>query len=249
MKLGNRRLLFIVGIFLSFVGLLLIGVRFIGYWLQQDDIPLKSDVIIILSGNPARAIYAAELYSKGFASEIYISRPVRLHHEKLLDELGVPFPYAEEVYRQVLLKKGVPSSQIRIFGKSSISTVEEAEAIKELFEGSRKRLLVITSPYHIRRAKMIFRNVLKDYEVRVVGTPYEPFPKRWWTNQDSARNVVLEVVKILFYKIGGSFYSKGEIATKQFENHEKVLNLSLSNLMGESSVLFTRKQIGCFNVS
>lgn len=226
MKLGSRHLLFVAGIFLFVICLLLIGVRFIGYWLQYSDRPEKSDAIIVLAGNPTRAIYAAELYLKGFAPKTYISRPIRLHHEKLLDELGVPFPYAEEVYRQVLLKKGVPSSQIQIFGKSSISTVEEAEAIKELFKGSRKRFLVITSPYHIRRAKMIFGNVLKDYDIRVVGTPYEPFPKRWWTNHDSARNVVLEVVKILFYKLGGSFYSKGGIATKQFACKQIGFNVS-----------------------
>jgi uncharacterized SAM-binding protein YcdF (DUF218 family) len=216
MKLGSRRLLFIVGAFLFAIGLLLIGVRFIGCWLQYSDKPEKSDAIIVLAGNPTRAIYAAEPYLKGSAPKIYISRPVRRHREKLLDELGVYFPYAEEVYRQVLLKKGVPDSDIRIFGKSSISTVEEAAAIKELFKGSRKRLLVVTSPYHIRRAKMIFGNVLKDHEIRVVGTPYEPFPQKWWTNQDLARNVILEVVKILFYKLGGRFYSKEEIAVKQF---------------------------------
>jgi len=208
MKHSSRRLLVVAGIFLFVICLLLIGGRFIGYWLQYSDRPEKSDAIIVLAGNPTRAFYAADLYLKGYAPEIYISKPIRSHHERLLDELGVPFPYAEEIYKQVLLKKGVSDSHIQIFGKSSISTVEEAAAIKELFKNSRKRLLVITSPYHGRRAKMIFGNVLKGYDVRIIGTAYEPFPKRWWTNQDSARNVVLEVVKILFYKLGGSFYNK-----------------------------------------
>jgi hypothetical protein len=52
---------------------------------------------------------------------------------------------------------------------------------------------------------MIIRDVLGGYDVKVVATPYEPFPKKWWTDQDSARNVILEAFKILFYKLGGTF--------------------------------------------
>lgn len=207
MKFNKRRLLIVISIIVLTTSLLLFSIRLAGYWLLNSDNPQKADAIVVLAGNPTRAFYAADLYLKGHAPEVYISKPIRLHHEKLLDELGVPFPYAEEIYRQVLLKKGVPDSHIQVFGKSSISTVEEAEAIKELLKGSKKRLLVITSPYHTKRTKMIIRDVLEGYDVIVVATPYEPFPKKWWTDQDSARNVVLEAFKILFYKLGGTFHS------------------------------------------
>jgi len=30
-------------------------------------------------------------------------------------------------------------------------------------------------------------------------------PQRWWTNQESARNVMLELAKLVFYKLGFSF--------------------------------------------
>jgi hypothetical protein len=41
--------------------------------------------------------------------------------------------------------------------------------------------------------------------VRIVPTPYDPFPARWWTDQDAARNVLLELAKIAFYRLGGRF--------------------------------------------
>lgn len=208
MRPTNRRIFFVSAILVVIIGLPLLGIGFAGYWLQYSDMPEQADAIIVLAGNPARAFYAADLYLKGYASKVYISRPIRLHHERLLDALGVSFPYAEEICRQVLLKKGIPNSDILIFSKPVISTVEEAEVVKEFFKNSKYRLLIITSPYHTRRTKMIFKNVLKGYNIRVIGTPYEPFPKKWWTDQDAARNVILEVFKILYYKVGGSFHSK-----------------------------------------
>jgi hypothetical protein len=41
----------------------------------------------------------------------------------------------------------------------------------------------------------------------VVATPYEPFPREWWKDQDAARHVVLELSKIAFYLLGGQFSS------------------------------------------
>lgn len=184
-----------------------------GHWLHYSDSPEKSDAIIILAGNPARAFYAADLYLQGYSADIYISKPLRLSHERLLDDIGVFFPFAEEIYRQVLLKKGALNSRIHILGTSSISTIEEAEAAKALFKGGHRKLLIVTSFYHVRRTKMIFKDVLKGYDIKVVGTPYESFPERWWTNQDAARDVLLETVKILFYKLGGSFHSRQTSAT------------------------------------
>lgn len=44
-------------------------------------------------------------------------------------------------------------------------------------------------------------------DIRVIATPYEAFPGQWWKNQDAARNVVLELTKIIFYRVGGRFYA------------------------------------------
>lgn len=161
----------------------------------------------MLGGEPLRAFYAADLYRMGYAGHVYVSRPRVSRTIRMLEEIGVPFPHEEELYRQILEKKGVPERNIHIFGKSSMSTVEEAEVLHSLFSGPKCQLLVVTSPHHVRRAEMIFDDIMEDCQMTVTATPYESFKEKWWTDKDTAINLITEMSKILFYKLGGNFRS------------------------------------------
>ncbi len=202
----RKFLLWIFGLFscLFLFGILTIGSA--GYWLSKDDDLVESEIIIVLAGEPERALYAADLYLRGYGYKVFVSRPVIRRSSRILDSLGINLPSTEDINRQVLLRSGVPGKNIRIFGKGSVSTFEEAKAINQIIDTNIRRILVVTSPFHVKRARMIFQDIVTNYEIRVIGTPYIPFPKHWWTNQESAINVVLEVSKILFYWAGGRFY-------------------------------------------
>lgn len=180
---------------------------FAGYWLKGEEKPVKSDAIIVLAGTPTRSFYAADLYRQGYAPQVFISRPMRDPSLKMLDKIGVSFPRQEEVDKEVLLKKGVHEQNIHFLGQSSLSTVEEAEAANKLFRGDTCKIIVVTSPYHVRRAGMIFKDTMDHCQFRVLGTTYEPFPEKWWSDQDAARNVLLETGKTVFYLLGGRFRS------------------------------------------
>lgn len=144
---------------------------------------------------------------------MYITRPARDHSLRALDELGIQLPRAENISRDILLKKGVRMENIHFLGESCLSTVDEAEAVRDTFIGDDCTILIVTSPYHVRRAGMIFRNEVPRCNSRILATPYEPYPRRWWTDQDSARNTLLELAKIVFYNFGGRFESsKTEIS-------------------------------------
>lgn len=108
------------------------GFLSVSQWLQAGDAPGKAAAIIVLAGCPARAVYSADLYKQGAAPEVYVSRPVREHGLKMLEEFDIYIPRAEEIYKQILLKKGVPESHVHVFGTASVSTFEEAEVIKVL---------------------------------------------------------------------------------------------------------------------
>ncbi|MBI5195851.1 MAG: YdcF family protein [Nitrospirae bacterium] len=205
MKKGIRQIYWISLTVIIFLGLAAGAFFYAGYWLQNEDKPGKADAIIILSGELTRAFYAADLYRQGYAPQIYISKPAREHAVQMLDDIGIVLPQEEEICRKVLLKKGVRDKDIHIFSRPSLSTIEEAENLNKMFKGRQCRFLIITSPYHVRRAKMIFKKTLKNCEFKMLRTPYEPFSKKWWTNQDSARNVILETAKILFFQFGGRF--------------------------------------------
>ena len=199
LKLGLAVVAFLAVTFLFF------AFYYAGAWLKKEEIPVKADAIVILAGPPSRALCAADLYTKGFAPIVYISRPVREGELKLLDTMGIDFPRMEDIVRQILLKKDVPEGSIRFLGKNSVSTAGEAETCARIFSGNGCRILIVTSPYHVRRTRLIFEQHLRNCDFRVIGTSYEPFPEKWWKDQDAARNVILEVLKMVFYVSGGRF--------------------------------------------
>lgn len=176
--------------------------------LQQQDQLEKADAIVVLGGHYYRPVYAAELYNKGFAPLVLASKPVVNPEIEDVRDLGINFPYQWELFRDVLLKKGVPADKIQFFGEANISTLDEAEKLKTKLTPQIKSIILVTSPMHTRRAGIVFRETLpQNIKIIVVGTPYEKIPDKWWTNFRAAPFVVLEVAKTLYYEIGGAFRS------------------------------------------
>lgn len=176
-------------------------------WLRGNEKPVPAKAIMILAGPPSRALYAADLYKQGYAKDIYVTRPEREPYFRLTDDLGVYFPRTEKMQKDVLLKKGVAEKDIHIVGHDCKSTIDEVEIANAIFKGDNCNILVVSSPYHVKRAQMIFKAKMKHCRYVILGTPYESFATKWWTDQDSARNVLLEVAKIIHYKLGGRFRS------------------------------------------
>lgn len=179
-------------------------------WLKSDDAPIKADAIVVLAGRFERSMYAAELYRSGYAPVIVLSDAVADPGAQRLQALGIRLPDALEIHRKVLQAKGVPADKIELLGAPALSTADEAIAIAARFGQSGRRLMVVTSPYHIRRARLIIGRALEGRGVTlaVCATPHEPFPDEWWRSQDAAREVLLEWAKIVFYLVGGRFSAR-----------------------------------------
>lgn len=175
------------------------------FWLQDTDYPVKCDAMAVLGGDFQRAAYAGELYQQGMARTVYVGRVARWPGEKVLDDNAVPFPRREDLYKALLVRKGVPGDAIEYFGQRLESTVLEAEALAERLKGRTGSLMVVTSPYHALRARMIFSRALPGWDVRVVGAPGERLPAAWWSGRESARAVLMEIPKTVFYLLGGRF--------------------------------------------
>lgn len=209
---GARTCLRCITVFLAAVGIFLLAVAF-GFvfrvvdWLANPDAEAPADAIVVLAGAPERALYAADLHARGLAKRVLVSRPARNPRSVLLDRFGVNIPAEEAINRRILEQKGVPADHVDYFGSASLSTVQEMEALEALFRDRRTRLLVVTSPLHVRRARLIARRVLPAdrFEVAVVATSYETVPRQWWRDQESARNILLETAKTLFFLVGGRY--------------------------------------------
>lgn len=174
-------------------------------WLGADDAPAKADAILVLGSEPTRAITGAELYQAGYAGVVYLSVPRRESRWLALEQDGIRWPWFEDTARVLLANRGVPDGAIRLLGKDLVSTVAEAAEAARALGPSAGTLLVVTSRYHVYRTRLVFADTLPATRVLVVASGAEPLPRDWWTDQEAARNVVLELLKLVFYRLGMSF--------------------------------------------
>lgn len=181
------------------------GLGALGWWVDFSDEPAPADAIVVLAGSYSRPPYAADLFQKGLAPEVWLSRPAPYSADDKVRELGIRLPLEEDVNREILLKKGVPASALKLYGRGVLSTADEALSFAREYGFQGKRILVVTSRYHARRAKRIFRARLPGAEVRVVATPYDDPIGQWLKNKFLAQLVVLEGLKTAFYFGGGRF--------------------------------------------
>ncbi|MDC0335368.1 YdcF family protein [Pseudodesulfovibrio sp.] len=190
---------------------------FAGYWMNVNDDPIQADYILPLAGDGHRMLKAAELYRQGYAPVILLSNSVKKPPSRLQQlhwKMGFP-KYSREQYLGLLLPLvGAETAKLEPFGDGHVSTVEEAEALRQHLNGEIKKLLIVTSPYHARRAKMIFEEILPDCTLAVTVTEEDSFEPHWWKNQRSAQNLIMEFAKTVHYLMGGAFRS----TDKQDEN-------------------------------
>ena len=57
-------------------------------WLSEGDEPVRSNAIVVLGGDPSRALEAAELYHQGYAPRIYLFVAERDPRQRRLDAMG-----------------------------------------------------------------------------------------------------------------------------------------------------------------
>jgi uncharacterized SAM-binding protein YcdF (DUF218 family) len=174
----------------------------VAWWIDSSDQPVKSDVIVVLAGDYSRPAFAAELYAQGFAPEVWISRPRRISALVKLDALGIHLPLEESINRDILVKRGVPADRIRLYARDAVSTADEAEALGRECPAAGKKILVVTSRFHARRSRMIFRRLLPKAEIRVVAAPEAGY-REWWKDKELAERAVMEPLKALFFLAGG----------------------------------------------
>ncbi|MGQ0512050.1 MAG: YdcF family protein [Betaproteobacteria bacterium] len=176
-------------------------------WLSRSDAARPADAIIILAGRYERSMHAADLYRAGHAPKVVLSEAVREKIWSQLEELGIRLPSVPDIHRRVLQAKGVPAERIEPLGRLALSTADEALAIAERFGKPGASVIVVTSPSHVFRARLIIGRALegRGAKLAVCATPYETFPDAWWRSQDAAREVLLEWVKIAFFMSGGRF--------------------------------------------
>jgi uncharacterized SAM-binding protein YcdF (DUF218 family) len=107
----------------------------------------------------------------------------------------------------MLLASGVPNSAVVVLPPRVHGTYDEAVALQAYARAKRIRsVLVVTSPYHARRALWVFSRVLATDGVSVGVDPVppgdqSPAPGVWWLSRLGWQSVAAEYPKFLYYWI------------------------------------------------
>jgi uncharacterized SAM-binding protein YcdF (DUF218 family) len=162
-----------------------------GHWLVINQPPRKSDVIIVLSGDPVRTQMGINLYRLGYAPYLLFT--------------SSDFSMEDEARDQ-----GVPEQAI-ILEKRADSTYENALYSKTLMEQHGLRsALVVSSDYHMLRARLTFLSVFKNtgipFTFSSIRDPRFNSGYNWWTSGRNIRHVLREYCGIasLYLGIGPS---------------------------------------------
>ncbi len=168
----------------------------LGDALVEDDGPQKADCAVVLGGDGfgSRILKASQLAQAGYVPYIFVDGPSQL----IGHESDMTIDYAEQ--------KGYPASLFKAIGlpPQVSSTLTEAEYVGNILKqkGVRK-ILLVTSTYHTRRAAADFRRANPWLRVVVVAAPDPNFtPDGWWKNRDGEKTFVLEWTKTFATAVG-----------------------------------------------
>jgi len=168
-------------------------------WLDVGTAPGPADCVIVLGGGEeTRPFVAAALVKAGLARRVLVSQTVSSPQ----GAAGTRLP-AHEISRRVLRHRGVAEQDIVMLEPPAANTYEEALALGAFLDASPgARVSVVTSDYHTRRARWVFRHVLgqRATQLSFVSAPNEEFfAANWWQSPEGFIDVVGEYLKFAFY--------------------------------------------------
>lgn len=144
---------------------------------------VEADAVVVLAGGKGRVEEGIRLYRSGGGKALYL--------------IGV-----DPSVRKRDLVKERPGEQIFLESMSS-NTLENALYARDLLEKRHVRSLqLITSRYHLLRARLIFRSVLaKDVAIYPYPVDTRNFKEEWWRYRGSFRLLFSEFYKYYLYRL------------------------------------------------
>ena len=167
--------------------------------LQMTAAPQPADAIVVFAGGVGesgkaggghleRLKQAVDLYKAGYARSLVFSS-------------GYVFSFKEaEVMRALAVDQGVPSTQI-ILEVQATNTYENVVFTNRILRERRwQRILLVSSPYHMRRATLVWHKTAPDVAV----VPTQPFSSQFYehgmgASLEQVRGIVWEYAALVSY--------------------------------------------------
>ena len=162
----------------------------VGHALAIEDPVAKADVIVAISGdNGPRTETAVDLWKRGYA-------PLVLFSGGSLDPDSVS---SAELMKRDAVRLGVPPASILV-EPDSATTEENARLTAQLMrEHGLRTAILVTSPYHQRRASVLFDRAFAPAGLTFLNHPAaDPAwdADRWWLREPSRRLTLIELAKL-----------------------------------------------------
>ena len=179
-------------------------------WLAAHLLIVKAempaaDAIVVLSGSSTyieRANWAAKLYREGRAPLIILTDDGLIGGWDHREERN---PHYYEMTARRLQQQGVPADRIQLAPGIALGTYEESLLVRDYASaGNLKRVLVVTSGYHSRRALWAMRRACagSGIQVGMDSAPpgwQTPSPWLWWSRRWGWKVVGGEYLKMAYY--------------------------------------------------
>jgi len=166
------------------------------YLYCKDELK-PADVIVVLAGEETERVeYGVKLFKEGWARK----------DRMILSGGPAVWKYTfASLMEEHALHLGVPKKYILLEDRST-STEEDARFTREILrQHGYTSLILVTSPYHSKRADKIFRKTMGN-EIRVISAPAEKSWFRfedWWERKRDRKVVFMEFSKFLWFWIFG----------------------------------------------
>jgi uncharacterized SAM-binding protein YcdF (DUF218 family) len=181
-------------------------------WLDVGAEPARTEYVLVLSGDVNyRPPVAAQLVSQGFCQKVLLT------NEPLRPEDAEDLVIRDrQIAPTILSRLGVPADAITVLPREVTNTFDEAVAIQSLMDDQRDaRVTVVTSWFHTRRARWVFRQVIGSEADRLhfVFAPTNGFSKEdWWRDDRGFRYVLSEYLGIATYAVRFSWFWRIAVA-------------------------------------
>lgn len=170
-----------------------------GFYISPRDDLRRVDSIVVVSGGDttARTLEAVRLYEEGWAPTLIFSGAAQ----------DPTSPSNASIMKSIAIGQGVPPDVIIVEGKSRTTHQNANEVAVILTALGHKRIILVTSPYHQRRANAEFQGRLGD-GVQIID---HPAPDRvwsrrfWWASPVGWYLTLTEMPKIAFTLLSQQF--------------------------------------------
>ena len=155
----------------------------LGRWLVAETPLREVDLIVALGGGRERQRMAVQLLQQGLARQVLFT--------------------GADVQPDDYQCLGVPVGQAMALPVLAYTTYEEAVAIRQIVQAyGLGSVLIVTSPYHTRRAYWLFEWVFRGIgvELFITAAPHRAFTMdTWWQSHVGRKQVLMEYMGLAYY--------------------------------------------------